>query len=197
MEGVDPHMSSEHIGWVLAESVGLLAIHAVESIQEARRPRSAVLYHTDTQRREAFEYSVCDERRERIEDVPALFVDEASKGRELEALELLAAFPIGEIAVVSGVRIMHLHGDARGLDQPPEIVELWERRRPGRAVFTRHRRGTDQHRASPILETPFEFCDSGGRVVERNRRDREDPILIVERPVVQQPPVERVGYGVG
>src|SRR5271163_2698808 len=121
MEGVHPHVSSEHIGRVLVESVGLLAIDAVHGIQEARRPRPAVLHHTDSQRWESFEYSVCDERRERVEDVAALFVDEAPKGRELKSLELLAPLPIGEIAVVTGVRIMHLDGDARGLDQPPEV----------------------------------------------------------------------------
>src|SRR5277367_839624 len=112
MERVDPHVSSEHIGRVLVESVGLLAIHAVEGIQETRRPRPAVLHHTDSQRWEAFKYSVRDERRERVEDVAALFVDEASKGRELESLKLLAALPIGEIAVIASVRIVHLHGDA-------------------------------------------------------------------------------------
>src|SRR5271154_3104811 len=163
MEGVHPHVSSEHIGRVLVKGVGLLAIHAVEGIKEARRPRPAVLYHTDSQRWEPFKNSVRDERRQRVEDVAALFVDEASKGSELESLELLAALPIREITVVAGVRIMHLHSDARGLDQSPEVVELWERRRPGRAVFTWHRRRSDQYCPSPILETPFEFCDSCGR----------------------------------
>src|SRR5271156_4529497 len=109
MEGVHPHVSSEHIGRVLVESAGLLAIHAVECIEEPRRPRPPVFYHPDSQPGEPFEYSVCDERRERVEDVAALFVDEASKGRELESLELLAAFPIREKTDLAGVRIIQPH----------------------------------------------------------------------------------------
>src|SRR6185312_3410537 len=109
-------------------------------------------------------HPVCDERRERVEDVAALLVDEATELRQLEALKLLAAFPIGEIAVVTGVGIVHLDRDARRLDQPPKVVELGQRGGARGAVPPRHRRWPDQYRSGPVVQAPLELFDTLGGI---------------------------------
>src|SRR5690348_18512759 len=101
MERVDPNVPTEDVAAMFAEVLVLLAVNPIEHLHQPLSPRSAVLDHTDAQAGEALEHPVRDERRERVEDVAALFVDEPAKLGELEPLELVAAFPIVDVTVVA------------------------------------------------------------------------------------------------
>ncbi len=77
-----------------------------------------------------------DERGEGVEDVAVLLEEEHAEHGLVEALELVSpGFPVGGVAVVSGVGVVHHHRDARFLAAPPERVEL--RLHPSRSTNRR------------------------------------------------------------
>ena len=57
--------------------------------------------------------------------------------------------------------------------------------------------GTDEHRAGAALQHPVELGECEVEVGQRDRGRRDDPTLVVERPVVEQPLVVRVEHRVG
>src|SRR5690242_13393877 len=113
MERVDPNVPTEDVAGMFAEVLGLLAVNPIEHLHQPLSPRSAVLDHTDAQAGEALEHPVRAERRERVENVASLFVAEPAKLGDPEPLELVAAYPVVAVAVVAGVRVVHLHRDSR------------------------------------------------------------------------------------
>ncbi len=197
VERVDPHVASEGVARVLVEAPWHLLVHAVEAVEQAGHPGAAVLDHADAQIREAREETVRDERGERVEDVAALFVEERAEQRLVEALELVAAaLPVGRVAVVPGVGVVHHHGGAGVLAQLPERIELGERGGERGAVGLGHRRGTDEHGLGAVVEAPLELGHRAADVRQGDNGRRDDPALVVERPVLEQPLVVRVHDGV-
>ena len=113
---------------MLVEPVGHLLVDVVERLEEARHPPTAVLDHAEARAREPFEHAVRDERGEGVEDVAVLLVEEHAEHGLVEALELVASgFPVGGVAVVAGVGVVHHHRDAGFLAAAPERVEVRQR----------------------------------------------------------------------
>ena len=84
-----------------------------------------------------------------------------------------------------------------GLDAGlPERVEFLEAERPAAAV-TGHRRRADQHGAGAALQAPFEFFERALDDRQRDHRGGEDAVVVVERPCLVHPFVERVDDVVG
>ena len=87
---------------------------------------------------------------------------------------------------------MHHHRDAGVLAQLPERVEVGEPRRQRRAVGLRDRGRTDQNGLGAAVEAPLELGHRWRDAGEGDDRRRDDAVLVVEGPVVEQPLVVRV-----
>ena len=97
------------------------------------------------------------------------------------------------VAAVGGV---HRDRDV-GLDAGlPERVELLEAERPA-ALEAGHRRRADQHGTGAALQAPFEFFERAVDDGQGDHRGGEDAVLVVERPLLVHPLVERVDDVVG
>ena len=91
---------------------------------------------------------------------------------------------------------MHANQNARFLDPGPERVELGEAR-GARASKPPRRGGTDQDAAHPTVEAPLQFDNRLVNDGQGDDRCGEDPVLVVEGPLIVDPFVERVDYRVG
>ncbi len=142
---------------------------------------------------------VADERRDGVGDRAALVADdglEAGDALERQHLAVAGTLPLVHVALVTGVRCVHADRDPGVGDRLPEGVELGKRRRTG-SHEPEHRGGPDEDDAGAAVEHPLELLD---RLVENahvDDRGREDPVLVVEGPVLVHPLVERVDHRVG
>ena len=107
---------------------------------------------------------------------------------------MTVAFPFVEVALVAAVRGVHADRDPRLVHQLPERVELGEGEgaRPEVAV---DRCRPDEDDLRPPLEHPLELLDALLHDAEVDHRRREDPVFVVEGPVLVHPLVQRMDDG--
>ncbi len=107
------------------------------------------------------------------------------------SISVLAALPVLGVPGVAAVGGVHRDQHAVLADSLPERVELRHRER-ARAAEPRHRGRADQDGPRPALDDPVQFLygllDDG----QADHRGGEDPVLVIERPHLVQPLVERV-----
>ena len=189
-ERVDPDVLLERVDGVLAEPAGHLVGRRVQLAEEATEEAGTVLDRRHAQVREAHEQLVADERRQEVLDGPLEL-------RELDGLgdaalevgrEPVVRVAVGRVARIAGV---HDHGDAGLVGQRPERIEIGV---GGRllSVAGRRRRRTHHDRAGAVVEAVAQLGDRGVDVGEADVGRREDAVLVLEAPVLGDPPVERL-----
>ncbi len=174
------------------EGVGRL-----EVVQQRADPVAAVLDRADLEAGEAAAQPVADGRRDRVDDGPAGVPDDGLEARAAgERGHLVAdALPLVEVALVAAVGGVHADDDVLLLHELPERVELGKRERPGSAEAG-HRRRADEDDLRPPLGHPLELLDGLLHDGEGDDRRGEDPVLVVERPGLVHPLVQRVDHDV-
>ena len=158
-------------------------------------PVGAVLDAQDAQVGEARQRALADHRRERVLDL-AVLEQELLQRAGLERAVGTTRLPGLEVRGEGRERRVHAHGDPRLLHARPERIELGECDR-ARAPQPIGRRRSNEDRLRAAFEYPLEFGDGVFEDGQRDHRGAEDPVLVVERPLVVEPRVDGMDRRVG
>ena len=188
--GRDPHVFAQLLGWVGLERGGPLRVRLLEVGVQVGHPRRAGLDRGDTQAQVAREHATAYQRADRVVD-RAMTSKQTRERVVTKRLHLAAHAPVGRITVVAHVARVVRDDDARfGGTRPEAVVHRVGRR--AREVGAAHRTGSHHHDLGAVREHPLDFPFGLLRVGEREIRRGVEPLLVVERPVVVHPLVERV-----
>ena len=177
---------------------GFFAVRHAEDLDERAYPTRPVLHGEDPESREPGQKAVADERRDGVEDAPALEVHDVEEGGrpdEGQVLSVAAALPQVVIAGHPVVRGVHPDRDVELGDLGPERVEL----REGEGAVTlvpRHRARPDEDDLGASLGDPVELADGFAHDREGDHGGGVYAVLEVEGPVLVHPLIEGMDHGV-
>ena len=190
VERADVDVVLELLDRVAVEGVRHLLVGVAEVVDERSDPFPARLDGGDPEVGEAGEHAVADEGGHGVLNRP-MAAGHVLEGVEPEGQHFARAGPVARVPGVAAVGGVHRHEDVGVHHGLPERVELGIAERP-RATEARDRGGTDEHGLGSPLHRPLELLDRLLDDRERDDRRGEDPVLVVELPLLVHPLVQRV-----
>ena len=188
-ERVDPHVAAQRLDRIVLPVTRHLVGRRPDLGDEVGEVLRPVLDRGDPEVREALEHVVEDDGQQ---VVPDGLLDGERLDRRLPAAAEGGGEPVDGIAVGRGPAVAGVdhHGDPGIVGQLPEAVEHGVEGRPPPEGRGRRRRSHDDGPGA-VVERPGQLLHGPRRIGQREVGGREDAIVVVEGPVLDQPAVER------